>query len=186
MTLRRTRKRGKLPPLPYGNRAYCWRHEALPRRTWNWTKWEDRTIEPSLEKSPERSADFTTVSGYPIHRLYSEADLSDWSAERDLGVPGEPPYTRGIHATMYRARLWTMRQFAGFGTAEDTNGASAICSRRDKRAFRGLRSADADGIRLRSSAVAKAKSANAAWRSVRWRTWKCCSTRFRWRTSPPR
>ncbi len=84
-------------------------------------KWEDKILKPALEKSPERAGEFTTVSGYPIHRLYSEADLTDCSAERDLGVPGEPPYTRGIHAQMYRARLWTMRQFAGFGTAEDTN-----------------------------------------------------------------
>jgi len=84
-------------------------------------KWEDKILKPALEKSPERAGDFTTVSGYPIRRLYSEADLSDWNAGRDLGIPGEPPYTRGIHPQMYRARLWTMRQFAGFGTAEDTN-----------------------------------------------------------------
>jgi methylmalonyl-CoA mutase N-terminal domain/subunit len=84
-------------------------------------EWEDKTLKPALEKSPGWSSDFTTVSGYPIQRLYSEADLANWSAERDLGVPGEPPYTRGIHPQMYRARLWTMRQFAGFGTAEDTN-----------------------------------------------------------------
>jgi methylmalonyl-CoA mutase, N-terminal domain len=84
-------------------------------------KWEDKILKPALEKSPECAGDFTTVSGYPIRRLYSEADLAYWNAERDLGVPGEPPYTRGIHAQMYRARLWTMRQFAGFGTAEDTN-----------------------------------------------------------------
>src|SRR6185437_3211157 len=84
-------------------------------------KWEDKSLKPALEKSPERACDFTTVSGYPIRRLYSEADLADWDAERDLGIPGEPPYTRGIHPQMYRARLWTMRQFAGFGTAEDTN-----------------------------------------------------------------
>ena len=84
-------------------------------------KWEDKILKPALEKSPDRAGDFTTVSSYPIHRFYSEADLADWNAERDLGVPGEPPYTRGIHPQMYRARLWTMRQFAGFGTAEDTN-----------------------------------------------------------------
>ncbi len=84
-------------------------------------EWEDKILKPALEKSPERTGDFTTASDYPIHRLYTEADLTDWSAERDLGVPGEPPYTRGIHPQMYRARLWTMRQFAGFGTAEDTN-----------------------------------------------------------------
>src|SRR5579862_7210682 len=84
-------------------------------------EWEDKLLKPALEKSSGRSSDFTTVSGYPIRRIYSEADLANWSAERDLGVPGEPPYTRGIHSQMYRARLWTMRQFAGFGTAEDTN-----------------------------------------------------------------
>jgi methylmalonyl-CoA mutase N-terminal domain/subunit len=84
-------------------------------------EWEDKILKPALEKSSERQANFTTVSGYAIRRLYSEADLADWSAERDLGIPGEPPYTRGIHPQMYRARLWTMRQFAGFGTAEDTN-----------------------------------------------------------------
>ena len=69
----------------------------------------------------ERAQSFTTVSGYPIRQLYTQADLAGWDPERDLGVPGELPYTRGIHPRMYRDRLWTMRQFAGFGTAEDTN-----------------------------------------------------------------
>jgi methylmalonyl-CoA mutase N-terminal domain/subunit len=72
-------------------------------------------------KTPERQSQFTTVSGYPICRLYTAADLSNWDPARDLSSPGEPPYTRGIHPTMYRGRLWTMRQFAGFGAAEDTN-----------------------------------------------------------------
>jgi methylmalonyl-CoA mutase N-terminal domain/subunit len=83
--------------------------------------WEENTLRPTLEKNPERQAEFTTISGYPIRRLYTPADLCDWDADRDLGLPGEPPYTRGIHSTMYRGRLWTMRQFAGFGAAEDTN-----------------------------------------------------------------
>jgi methylmalonyl-CoA mutase N-terminal domain/subunit len=83
--------------------------------------WEKNTLDPTLAKSPERLIEFTTISGHPIRRLYTEADLKDWNAERDLGFPGEPPYTRGIHSTMHRGRLWTMRQFAGFGTAEDTN-----------------------------------------------------------------
>ena len=83
--------------------------------------WEEKTLRPTLEKSPERTHEFTTISVYPIRRLYTEADLPNWNAERDLGYPGQPPYTRGIHSTMYRGRLWTMRQFAGFGTAEDTN-----------------------------------------------------------------
>jgi len=84
-------------------------------------EWEKKTLQPTLEKSPERDADFTTISSYPIRRLYTQADLAGWDAERDLSYPGQPPYTRGIHSTMYRGRLWTMRQFAGFGTAEDTN-----------------------------------------------------------------
>jgi methylmalonyl-CoA mutase N-terminal domain/subunit len=69
----------------------------------------------------ERAAEFTTVSGHPIRRLYTPADLASWDPDRGLGQPGQPPYTRGIHPAMYRQRLWTMRQFAGFGTAEDTN-----------------------------------------------------------------
>jgi len=83
--------------------------------------WEENTLRPALENSPERQVEFTTISGHPIRRLYTPADLGDWDADRDLGLPGEPPYARGIHATMYRGRLWTMRQFAGFGAAEDTN-----------------------------------------------------------------
>ncbi|MEQ1354182.1 MAG: methylmalonyl-CoA mutase family protein, partial [Candidatus Acidiferrum sp.] len=81
--------------------------------------WQENTLKPTLEKSPERRTEFTTISGHPIRRLYTEADLPNWSPEKDLGEPGEPPYTRGIHPTMYRGRLWTMRQFAGFGAAED-------------------------------------------------------------------
>ena len=84
-------------------------------------KWEKTTLKNTLDKTPERQKTFTTISGHPIRRLYTEADLADWNADRDLGLPGEPPYTRGIHSTMHRGRLWTMRQFAGFGTAEDTN-----------------------------------------------------------------
>jgi methylmalonyl-CoA mutase N-terminal domain/subunit len=83
--------------------------------------WEQNTLGPTLEKSPERQREFTTLSDHKIRRLYTKADLPNFDADRDLGLPGEPPYTRGIHATMHRGRLWTMRQFAGFGTAEDTN-----------------------------------------------------------------
>ncbi|MBS1841870.1 MAG: methylmalonyl-CoA mutase family protein [Acidobacteria bacterium] len=83
--------------------------------------WEKNTLAPTLAKSPERQAEFTTISGHRIERLYTPADLPNWNPDADLGQPGEPPYTRGIHATMHRGRLWTMRQFAGFGTAEDTN-----------------------------------------------------------------
>jgi methylmalonyl-CoA mutase N-terminal domain/subunit len=72
-------------------------------------------------KQVEREASFETISGVPVDPLYTAGDLADWDPERDLGYPGEPPYTRGIYPSMYRGRLWTMRQFAGFGTAEETN-----------------------------------------------------------------
>ncbi len=84
-------------------------------------QWEKSTLKLALDKTPERQKEFTTVSGYPIRRLYTQVDLDGWDSARDLSFPGEPPYTRGIHATMHRSRQWTMRQFAGFGTAEDTN-----------------------------------------------------------------
>ena len=64
---------------------------------------------------------FTTISGFPIKELYTEEDLAGFDPQRDLGEPGEFPYTRGVYRNMYRGRLWTMRQFAGFGAAEDTN-----------------------------------------------------------------
>jgi methylmalonyl-CoA mutase, N-terminal domain len=83
--------------------------------------WQKNTLNPTLAKTSERHKEFTTTSSYPIRRLYTEGDLNGWDPATDLGFPGEPPYTRGIHPTMYRTRLWTMRQFAGFGTAEDTN-----------------------------------------------------------------
>ncbi|MGH7229892.1 MAG: methylmalonyl-CoA mutase family protein, partial [Nitrospiraceae bacterium] len=69
----------------------------------------------------ERKPRFRSLSGLEIDRVYNQDDLKDWNAETDLGVPGEFPYTRSVYPTMYRSRLWTMRQFAGFGSAEDTN-----------------------------------------------------------------
>src|SRR5512145_403128 len=69
----------------------------------------------------ERAATFTTISGRPIERLYTASDVQGLSYERDLADPGAFPYTRGIHPTGYRGKLWTMRQFAGFGTPEETN-----------------------------------------------------------------
>jgi methylmalonyl-CoA mutase N-terminal domain/subunit len=72
-------------------------------------------------QSAERDADFETISGEPIEPLYTPEDIEGFDYERDLGYPGEYPYTRGVYPTMYRGRLWTMRQFAGFGSAEQTN-----------------------------------------------------------------
>src|SRR5215217_5371079 len=84
-------------------------------------RWQHETLEPALKKSPERAASFTTISGRPIDRLYTAEDVDGIDYQRDINEPGEFPYTRGIHPTGYRGKLWTMRQFAGFGTPEDTN-----------------------------------------------------------------
>jgi methylmalonyl-CoA mutase N-terminal domain/subunit len=99
-------------------------------------EWAEKTLAPALEKAPERpigaasgvnldangNARFTTISGMPVRRLYTQADLpEDWTSEKYLGHPGEAPYTRGIHASGYRGRLWTMRQFSGFASPEETN-----------------------------------------------------------------
>ncbi|HET7853615.1 MAG TPA: methylmalonyl-CoA mutase family protein [Candidatus Methylomirabilis sp.] len=83
--------------------------------------WEAETLGPALKRSPERARDFRTVSGHPIRRLYTPADLADFDYTRDLGFPGLSPFTRGVYPTMYRGRLWTMRMFAGHGTPEETN-----------------------------------------------------------------
>jgi methylmalonyl-CoA mutase, N-terminal domain len=84
-------------------------------------RWQHETLEPTLKKSPERAASFTTISGRPIDGLYTAEDVEGIDYARDINNPGAFPYTRGIHPTGYRGKLWTMRQFAGFGTPEDTN-----------------------------------------------------------------
>jgi len=84
-------------------------------------KWEEISLQRSLAGLPERKDAFITTSSEPIERLYSPLDVANLDYTKDLGFPGEYPYTRGIHPTMHRSRLWTMRMFAGFGTAEETN-----------------------------------------------------------------
>ncbi len=84
-------------------------------------RWKDTTLKNTLDKHPERRDEFITASSVPIDRLYTPTDLPDFDYINELGFPGEFPYTRGIHATMHRGRLWTMRMFAGFGSAEETN-----------------------------------------------------------------
>src|SRR4051812_13017850 len=85
-------------------------------------RWQRETLEPALKKGPERAATFTTISGHPIDRLYTPDDVAAIDPVQDIGSPGAFPYTRGIHASGYSGKLWTMRQFAGFGTPEETNG----------------------------------------------------------------
>jgi methylmalonyl-CoA mutase N-terminal domain/subunit len=78
-------------------------------------------LEEEYAREPERDALFTSISGEEVKPLYTDQDLADTDLERDVGYPGEYPFTRGVYPSMYRGRLWTMRQFAGFGTAEETN-----------------------------------------------------------------
>ncbi len=84
-------------------------------------QWEENTLKKVLERHPERKSEFKTISDMHIERLYTPEDLVGIDYLRDIGFPGEWPYTRGVQPTMYRGRLWTMRQYAGFGTAEDSN-----------------------------------------------------------------
>ena len=86
----------------------------------SYQQWEEKILKPWLAKRPERKQSFTTPSGIEVKRLYTPLDLKG-SYEEKLGYPGEYPFTRGIYPTMYRGRLWTIRQYAGFGSAEDTN-----------------------------------------------------------------
>jgi methylmalonyl-CoA mutase N-terminal domain/subunit len=83
-------------------------------------RWEEEILKPSLERFPERKEEFTTSSGILLNRVYSPEDL-DIDYLTDIGFPGEYPFTRGVQATMYRGRLWTMRQYAGYATAQETN-----------------------------------------------------------------
>ena len=84
-------------------------------------RWEEATLQKTLNRFPERRDTFITTSSAPVERLYTPLDIADFDYERDLSFPGQYPFTRGVHPTMHRGRLWTMRMFAGFGTAEETN-----------------------------------------------------------------
>ncbi|HLX58814.1 MAG TPA: methylmalonyl-CoA mutase family protein, partial [Ktedonobacteraceae bacterium] len=83
-------------------------------------RWEETTVRKSQERVPERD-NLMTTSSVPVDRIYTPQNIANHDYMRDLGMPGEYPYTRGVQPTMYRAKPWTMRMFAGFGTAEDTN-----------------------------------------------------------------
>lgn len=84
-------------------------------------KWDEGTVSKALSRSPERKKVFTSISNIPVERLYTPLDISRLDYSRDLGYPGEYPFTRGVQPTMYRGRFWTMRQYAGFGSARESN-----------------------------------------------------------------
>jgi methylmalonyl-CoA mutase N-terminal domain/subunit len=99
--------------------------ESVSGRDAGWdarrSAWEKRCLQPARRRAPERRRRFSTISDVEIRGLYGPWDLAADDREATIGLPGEPPFTRGIHPTGYRSRLWTMRMFAGFGSAEDTN-----------------------------------------------------------------
>jgi methylmalonyl-CoA mutase N-terminal domain/subunit len=99
------------------------KESSVAEQAGNGTKaaWEARAVTPALAKHPERRERFESTSGVEVERLYTPEDAAQLDYARDLGYPGEFPFTRGIQPTMYRGRFWTMRQYAGFGTAEETN-----------------------------------------------------------------
>jgi methylmalonyl-CoA mutase, N-terminal domain len=84
-------------------------------------QWEEETLTSALKRAPERQSQFITTSSDEVARVYTPTDLPNFDYLDDLGLPGQYPYTRGVHATGYRGKLWTMRMFAGFGTAEESN-----------------------------------------------------------------
>jgi methylmalonyl-CoA mutase N-terminal domain/subunit len=95
--------------------------DALDQLKADEAHWEETSVRKALNRFPERYDDFSTMSGAPVKRLYTPLDQADADYARDQGFPGEYPFTRGVHATGHRGRLWTMRMFAGFGSAEETN-----------------------------------------------------------------
>ena len=95
--------------------------------------WAKEVLEPHQKKHPDRTDEFMTVSSKPIARLYTPLDIPDINYMKDLGFPSEYPFTRGVQPTMYRGRLWTMRQFAGMGNAEE----SGNCGNSDSERFCG-------------------------------------------------
>jgi methylmalonyl-CoA mutase N-terminal domain/subunit len=112
--------------------------------------------ETAIPLKPDAKAErFTTISGRPINRLYTPDDLQGLDYTRDINDPGAFPYTRGIHPTGYRGKLWTMRQFAGFGTPEDTNLRYKALLAAATGLERRIRPSDSDGTRSRPRAVVR-------------------------------
>ena len=103
-----------------GTQPSLFSEEALAQLSRAVHGWEEGPLAKTLQRSPERSDGFAT-SSLDVGRLYTPLDVADLDYDRDLGFPGEYPFTRGVQPTMYRGRLWTMRQYAGFGTAEESN-----------------------------------------------------------------
>ncbi|MEX1103680.1 MAG: methylmalonyl-CoA mutase family protein [Dehalococcoidia bacterium] len=103
-----------------GHQPSLFSDEALAKLSRAVHAWEEGPLAKALSRQPERDDEFAT-SSQPVQRLYTPLDIAGFDYDRDLGFPGEYPFTRGVQPTMYRGRFWTMRQYAGFGTAEESN-----------------------------------------------------------------
>jgi methylmalonyl-CoA mutase, N-terminal domain len=97
----------------------CWRKGMSESHSE--AEWRERRLKPSVERFPERREQFTTSSDIPVDPLYTPESLAGFDYEKSLGYPGEYPFTRGVQPSMYRSRLWTMRQYAGYAGAEESN-----------------------------------------------------------------
>ena len=142
-------------------------------------RWESTTLKKALERGGERQPEFATTST-ETRRLYTPLDTADLDYDRDLGYPGEFPYTRGVQATMYRGRLWTMRQYAGFGTAQGVERALQVPARARARPA----SPSPSTCRRRSASTPTTRtptprSDRSASPSTRSPTWRRCSTASR-------
>ena len=148
--------------------------------------WEAGRLGPAVERAPERKPDFSTISDMPIEGLYGPWSSPERDDLRDIGFPGERPFTRGIHPTGYRSRLWTMRMFAGFGAAEDTNARFRNCSTPARPACRSPTTCRRCTATTPTIPRPRASSGRAASRSRAWPTWRSCSAASRWNESAPR
>ena len=101
--------------------ASLWDQPAIQQIHDSVDQWEETDVRQAQARIPERKKPFTTISGAPVDRLYTPANIADLNYDHDLGLPGRYPFTRGVHPTGYHGKLWTMRMFAGFGSAEETN-----------------------------------------------------------------
>ena len=156
-------------------RSWWSRHMADERRRWLEQIWAK-----ARAKSPERKDDFRTTSGIELDPVYAPPQPRRSTICAELGFPGEYPFTRGVQPTMYRGRSWTMRQYAGFGSAEESNAALPLSAQvRADRALGRVRSPDADGPRRGPPAGARRGGQGRRVASARCATWRCCSTASR-------
>ena len=127
----------------------CSTRKRIERLAAEKAAWEAGELAEFLDARPSRKPTYLTGSRLPVERVYTPADVADIPFE-DIGLPGRYPFTRGPYPTMYRGRVWTMRQIAGFGTAEETNERFRYLIAQGQTGLsRRLRHADADGLRLR-------------------------------------